>query len=485
MEEVTIIPNAPNLVEATRSIGYSFETALADIVDNSIGNGGKEVNIKFGLSPSPYLAVIDDGVGMTQEKLIRAMRYGSKSSLKDRRKNDLGRFGLGLKMASLSQCRKLTVLSKRDSKISGVCLDLDYIHETQKWSLLILTEDALRKNPYFEELEGLSSGTVVLWENFDKISETLSDFGAEFNQKIEYSRLHLGLVFHRFIEARRKIDLSFNGLPVEAIDPFMTSYPATQQLEEETLFIEQQPIKVTPYIIPFLNKLSTEERNKQKVYKELNLNQGLYIYRNKRLIVWGKWFQLLSSSELGQLARVRIDLPNSLDDYWKIDVKKSSAQIPSVIKSQLKQIIVRSVGKSERVYKYRGRRVKTDELEHVWNKVEMRDKFQYSINRDLPLYKALSDSLDAEQFKLLDNFIKSVEGAFPYHSVYYDISKQEAFEEKSLSEEDAYNMAKTTIDNLSGTPEEQQAVIETLKSVDLFQNYPEIIKQIQEEYGNE
>ncbi|EGC7708609.1 ATP-binding protein, partial [Listeria monocytogenes] len=199
--------------------------------------------------------------------------------------------------------------------------------------------------------------------------------------------------------------------------------------EEENLFINRIPIKIQPFIMPYISKLTAKERQILNENKDLNLNQGLYIYRNQRLIVWGKWFYLLRDVELSRLAKIRVDLPNTIDEFWKIDVKKSNAQIPSIIKEQLKQVIIRAVGKSEKVYKYRGRKVKSDNLEHVWNRIENRDKIEYLINKDLPMFKVLEESLTDEQSNLLNGFIKSIEGAFPYAAVYYDLAKDSKVEE--------------------------------------------------------
>ncbi|WP_239740899.1 ATP-binding protein [Mammaliicoccus sp. M-M45] len=140
MGEIELTPYAPNLVESTRSIGYSFETALADIIDNSISNNATKVDVKYRSNESPYIAIIDNGRGMSKNSLEQAMRYGSSNSLNERNEEDLGRFGLGLKMASLSQCRKLTVLSKQNNEYAGACWDLDYIYATKKWTLITYQE---------------------------------------------------------------------------------------------------------------------------------------------------------------------------------------------------------------------------------------------------------------------------------------------------------------------------------------------------------
>ncbi|WP_223593633.1 ATP-binding protein [Neobacillus bataviensis] len=485
MEDLILTPYAPNLVESTRSIGYSFETALADIIDNSISNFSKRVDVKFSNTGIPYVAVIDNGIGMGTAELEKAMRYGSSSSLDERGETDLGRFGLGLKMASMSQCRKLTVISKQRGKLSAATWDLDYIHKTKNWSLIRYSEKQIAKLRFSSALENYESGTVILWEELDRISESPTEFDREFNEKLNFADKHMALVFHRFLEnklSKQYFELFFNNRKVEPIDPYMLSNRATQQLEEETLFINQVSIKVTPFITPFVSKLSTKERQLLNEYRELNLKQGLYIYRNNRLIVWGKWFRLLSDGELKRLAKVRIDLPNNIDTHWTIDVKKSSAQIPSMIKEQLKQIVLRVVGKSERVYKYRGRKVVQDSYQHIWNKIENREKMQYLVNRDIPIFRALQDSLNDEQFKLLDGFVKSIEDSFPYSAVYYDLAKDEQFDEKILEVEQVYELAKNAIDGLARNKEEQILHLKSLSTIDMFQKYPEVIRLLEKEF---
>lgn len=484
MEDLILTPYAPNLVESTRSIGYSFDTALADIIDNSISNLATRIDVRFSGIENPYVAIVDNGVGMSATELEKAMRYGSSSSLDKRSETDLGRFGLGLKMASMSQCRKLTVITKQRSILSATTWDLDHIHQTEQWSLKRYKEQDISKLKFSSFLDEYDSGTIVLWEELDRISESPRDFEKEFNEKLDLADKHMSLVFHRFLENplfKQHFELFFNNRKVEPIDPYMTSNRATQQLEEETLFIDRIQIKITPYITPFISKLSAKERQILNEYKDLNLKQGLYIYRNNRLIVWGKWFRLLTDGELKRLAKIRIDLPNNIDTHWKIDVKKSSAQIPSTIKDQLKQIVMRVVGKSERVYRYRGRKVSQDGFQHVWNKVENREKLQYLINRDIPVFQALQASLNDEQYKLLDGFVKSIEDNFPYSAVYYDLAKDEEFEERALESEQVYEIAKNTIDTLASGKEEQIEQLKILSSIDMFRKYPDVIKIIEEE----
>ena len=190
MKDIILTPYAPYLVESTRSIGYSFETALADIIDNSISNYANRIDVKFNADEEPYVAIIDDGTGMTRGQLEQAMRYGSSSSLDAREEIDLGRFGLGLKMASMSQCRKLTVLSKQRGKISAATWDLDHINKTKEWSLITYSSTDVKNLKFYDDLNKQTSGTVVLWEELDRISESPLDFDNELNQKIDYASIN-------------------------------------------------------------------------------------------------------------------------------------------------------------------------------------------------------------------------------------------------------------------------------------------------------
>ena len=280
MEEILLTPYAPNLVESTRSIGYSFETALADVIDNSISNNASKVDVKYQSVKNPYIAIIDNGNGMSKETLEQAMRYGSTNSLEERNKEDLGRFGLGLKMASLSQCRKLTVITKNKDEYAGACWDLDYIYETKKWTLITYSNNEVKNNPYFHMIDEYESGTIVLWEKLDKITESSIHFEKEFDHKIDFASKHLGLVFHRYLASKKSnnyFELYFNNRLIEPIDPFMLDNSFTQPLEKEAIFIEKNKVEIKPYIIPYMSKLTSKEKFIQNQYGDLNLNQGLYI----------------------------------------------------------------------------------------------------------------------------------------------------------------------------------------------------------------
>lgn len=479
-----LIPCASHLVESTRSVGYSFETAIADIIDNSISKNASRISILFDSNTPQFIAILDDGVGMNVDELKQAMRYGSKSSEEKRDADDLGRFGLGLKMASFSQCRKLTLISKCNGEVNGACWDLSRVYHEDDWIIELYSEEDLKNNKFAPELEDLESGTVVIWEDFDRLKNETNDIQRVFDEKISSTRKHISLVFHRFIDPHgdaRRITIDMNGNRVEAIDPYLLSNSATQRLEEEKITIGDDYILVKPFILPYASKLTKKEQKLFSEYNDIRHSQGFYIYRNKRLIVWGTWMRLIKASELHKLARVRVDIPNSMDSMWNIDIKKSAAAIPDNIKNQLKNIVIRAAGTSERVFKYRGRKVK-DSLFHVWETIEERDKvIRYSINRELPLYKALIESLDDEGQRRLETLLSMVENMFPYGDVYIRQAKEETIG-RETDKETLLRNGLNYVDALLSLGVNTQAALNSLERLDYLNEHKDVIERIKAEY---
>ena len=489
MEDRVVLPYAPVLVESTRSIGYSFETAVADIIDNSISAAATDIRICFMSKEPQWLCIEDNGCGMTEDELETAMRYGSHSPSSTRRKDDLGRFGLGLKTASLSQCRKLTVMSKCQGRIVAASWDLDHIIQTGEWTLRFWSEKEIKDLPGYLFLDVHESGTVVLWQKFDRLQQESVNVQQTFDEKIELTRTHISLVFHRFLNGdgvNNRLNIFFNGDPVAGIDPFLTRHPATQPMTEQLLRINGEEIRVKPYILPFASKLSAKDIQSIGGTNDLRQQQGFYIYRNRRLIIWGTWFRLIKQNELGKLARVRVDIPNSLDSIWEIDIKKSKASLPSFIKKNLADIVRGAVGRSERIYKYRGRNIQTDDLVHIWNPMDERGVFQYRINREFPIYAMLNDHLDKAGLLLLDSFIKMLENSFPYADMYYRMAKNESgLNEQELDFDLVYEIADQMVQQIMSEGGNTQQFLKTMDKMDFFAKYPDVVSRIREVYSHD
>ncbi len=262
MKSIPLPPYAPTLIESTRAIGYTLESAIADIVDNSVSASASWVDIFFFPIGDSYVAILDDGHGMNKSELETAMRYGSQSPNVKRAANDLGRFGLGLKTASLSQCRTLTVVSKQKGQIEARRWDIDHVIESDDWSLLILESDEeLDAVPRIEELRKLDSGTLVVWQNLDRLKVGELDFSRSMGKKMDEVRSHLSLVFHRFISGEpglKRMQIRMNNTPIDPADPFLVKRN-TQVMADETLNIAGSKVIVRPYILPHISNLSNEE----------------------------------------------------------------------------------------------------------------------------------------------------------------------------------------------------------------------------------
>ena len=435
MFERECVPFAPTLIESMRSLGYSFPSAIADLIDNSISAEAKNIDIIAEPSLNPSLLIIDDGHGMSEDELYEAMRYGSSNPLEERRENDLGRFGLGLKSASLSQCRKLIVASKCGKEIHAFSWDLDYVIKKESWKIRGFSPSEIDSFPHIEKLKALKHGTCVFLSEFDRIKEVTGNITETFNKYLDDMNNHLALVFHRFLEDGLQIRVNYT--PIVGRDPFLSYHKATQKKKETPIYINGEKIVLKPYILPHLSKLEKEDLDKVGGKENLRTEQGFYVYRNRRLIIWGTWFRLERKDELNKLARVRVDIPNSLDYMWSIDVKKSTATLPDIIKKNMYSAVYEAVLSSENVHTYRGKRVKQkDDIDYIWERIKLRDGYEYTINRNIPQIKMLEDTLDDKQVKLLNTIINTLESSFPVAALYVDAAKGDIEEKKNESSEE-------------------------------------------------
>lgn len=421
MEEIDHPPDAPSLLESMRSIGYSLESALADVVDNSISARSRNIVVEFRPEPVPYVAILDDGDGMNAAQLELAMRHGSTNPQLARSEHDLGRYGLGLKTASLSQCRRLTVVSLREGRLSGYCWDLDRIQLRRAWILLKLGESEIQTLPHVEQLLQQKSGTIVFWHELDRLTAGESSVEKALGAQMAIANEHLSLVFHRYISGEpglRSIEILFNRRALDAVDPFLSDHRATQRLAEDSFTVEGQRVKVKPYVLPHLSKLTAVEVALAGGSDGLRHQQGFYVYRSRRLIVWGTWFRLARKDELSKLARVRVDIPNALDHLWTIDVKKSVAVPPEAVRSNLRRTIERIRHASGRTLVYRGRQVDTPNLTPGWIETLNRQGVRFDINRNHPAIQALKGHLEPGQQRQFESVLRVMEQSFPSDALY-------------------------------------------------------------------
>ena len=413
---VRYVPNPPEarpLMTSARSFGnYDLAGALADLIDNSLNAGAHNIELYCLFNEgAPKVSVIDDGHGMSETELHAAMRPASQDPLKERSLDDLGRFGWGMKSASFSQCKRLTVISIRNGKASGAVWD----HSTlDNWQMGVLSPT---------EIVNLSSipaerkcGTEVIWNDCDRLSEneTLSEKG--FNALVAHTKSRLALTFHRFLagtSGRKRLSMSINGHTVSPYDPFCTKHNATQILPPEILELNGKKIKIQPYVLPHYSKLRSTEHDRLAGTDGLLKNQGFYVYRNDRLIIKGTWFRLAKFGELAQLVRISVDIPNSLDDLWKITVDKSDAQLPSILRTRLSDIVAGLRKRSSKVNRSKGGKVSSVSRTAIWTRYARKGEINYHINREHPLISALLESDVREKRAVANAALLAIEQGFP------------------------------------------------------------------------
>ena len=410
------VPHASSLVESLRAFGYELPTALADLVDNSITAGARNIWVDCHWDgENSVIAVTDDGDGMAEEKLVSAMRPGSQSPLITREPHDLGRFGLGLKTASFSQCRRVTVRSKvRGGKPATRCWDLDHIARVNDWQLLRCGDAAAEL--HFSRLGAMPKGTSVVWQNIDRlVAGTTTENDADedgFLRSAEICAQHFASVFHRMMIDRNPIHFYLNNQLITPWDPFLEGEAATQTLATTPIQFLGHSVSITPFVLPHLSKLDAETHRRAAGLRGWNAHQGFYIYRNHRLLVAGDWLGIKGwrQEEHYKLARIRVDLPNALDHEWEIDVTKSRARPPEKLRRELARIGERARSEAKRVYSHQGAKLvpaEGQERVFLWEQTAKHNQVFYRVNRDHPLVKQVrADCDDVPKFSALLRLIE-------------------------------------------------------------------------------
>lgn len=488
MRTKSLPPYAPTLIESTRAIGYSLEAAVADIIDNSIAANAVNVDIYFFPVDGAYIAILDNGSGMNEKEINIAMQYGSKNPTEERDKKDLGRFGLGLKTASLSQCRCLTVISKQGDRLEGRQWDIDHVIEVGDWSLIILDEEEINEFPQVEELKKYESGTLVIWQKLDRLKAGEINFELSLGRKIDRVRNHLSLVYHRYLMGEsgiRKLKLFINGEKVKAIDPFLTN-KSVQAMDDETLIIQGHKILVRPYILPHISKLTSDEIKMLGGKDGLRKQQGFYVYRNKRLLVWGTWFRMMRQGDLSKLARIRVDIPNTLDDLWTLDIKKSSALPPAEVRKNLEIIINQIAERSKRTWTFRGKKEVSDTETHIWNRMKNKQGgYYYEINREHPFVQQLV-KVDPSLKMSIHSLLQQIELGLPLNQLYVDLNNDEQI--TNDNEQSIVDVKKSLEAMITMCAEKQEKcdLLDAVVHIEPYSLYSDVVEELKKEIlGNE
>lgn len=359
---VEVIPSARRLVRSLRDLGYDFVHAIADLVDNSIAAGAGRVAIDLKWSgPDSWVRVTDNGTGMSGTTITEAMRFGSE---RDYEVDDLGKFGLGLKTASLSQCRRLTVASRVDRnqrRIEVRRWDLDLVEKSNRWEIEVVGSDE-RQDNLVGSLQD-QTGTVVLWEVLERVLKYKVAWGESSKNALyklaEQLDQHLGMVFHRFLagEARRrkKLTITVNRTAVEPWDPYAREEKATEVFPSKEFELHTDEgkgaVRYQPYVLPPKEKFSSLRAfERMSGPEKWNRQQGFYIYRADRMIQSGGWSRMRTADEHTKLARAAIDFYPDLDPAFEVNIAKFRVTLPPELKEQLEEPVERLVKRAKTVY---------------------------------------------------------------------------------------------------------------------------------------
>lgn len=400
------IPEPVPMLESNRNLGYSLREAIADLIDNSISANASIVKIHFDWeSGKPKMTLVDNGDGMVLDKLVNAFKLGSSNPLDDRDPNDLGRFGFGMKTASISQARCLTVITrhKHSDQLHARALDLDFITVAQTWSLKYVDLDAHGT----DMLDSNSKGTIIVWDRWDRAPKKYEDF-VMLHQELDN---YLSVCFHRFIE-KKKLKIFLQNIEIKPVDPIPEG---SQQFSRiplpgydcyQTAYILQHP--------NFWEEDFNESRNfnSYRLFEGLERQQGIYIYRCNRLLTpAGGWLSQVRPTNSAKLSRVVIDYPNNADHLWSLDITKTNAEIPYEFKEEIKEFLnksrLQSISKINRRSRQEERKIRGkigNGLVWIQEVDNILQCWRYKPNLDHPLFQNLIQKKEVTEKNLIRIF---------------------------------------------------------------------------------
>jgi hypothetical protein len=479
-------PKAAAMIEALRGLGYSTASALADIIDNSISAGAQSVDITFRWDRGDAsVAVEDDGRGMDSSQLDAAMRLGERSPLDHREATDLGRFGLGLKTASFSQCRRLTVASRQDGVMSCLRWDLDVLASADGDGWYLLEGPDGRSVDRLKWMAERQQGTLVLWEGLDRIV-TPGFREQDFLDLIDGVERHLAMVFQRYLNGPRpRLRLRINAREVEPWDPFLAAHPASWASPEDRIPSSGGSITVQCHVLPHRDRLTSVEYDGASGPHGWTAQQGFYIYRQGRLLVAGSWLGLgrgrsWTKEESHRLARISIDLPNTADVAWKIDIRKASARPPVEIRERLTRLAEDARDRARRVFAHRGSpaTLRGEPVVQAWRVERLAGGVRYRVDES---HEAVSSVLqDAGALRpRIEAMLRVIEATLPVQRIWLDTADARETPRGGLATEHPKEVAvvlrtlfRSMIDRRGLQP---AAARERLLRMEPFDQHPEMV----------
>lgn len=481
-------PRAGAMLEALRGMGYSTGAAVADIIDNSIAAGATCVDVQFSWDEEgSRVTILDDGRGMDDSELESAMTLGDKSPLDARDPDDLGRFGMGLKTASFSQCRRLTVASAKGGSHACLRWDLDELARNPDIGWALLEGPAPGSESFVAPILERPHGCLVLWESMDRI--VTKAFSPEhFLDLVDEVQQHLAMVFHRLIGGPRpRLRLTINTRPVIAWDPFMAGHPAkpweSPVAKKPT---EAGPISLQCHVLPHKDRLTNDEFECNGGPAGWSAQQGFYVYRNERLLVAGGWLGLgqgraWNREEAYRLARIQLDIPNTADAAWKIDIRKSIARPPVSLRPWLLKLAEDTRERARRVFAYRAApqaRVGAASIELAWRAEHTKAGVKYRIDEKHPAVAAVLEACEGDA-ELVRAMLRVVEETVPVQRIWLDTAESKDTPRSGFSGEPSIEVQHVLSvlfrDMVVRRNMSEELARATLATTEPFQDYPNLV----------
>jgi len=393
-------PNLDNFSKSLLSLGYNHYTALLDLIDNSIAAQATKVWIRYKkLGHNLIVVVSDNGIGMSDNQLFAAMRLASADPNSLRLKSeDLGKFGLGMKLASFSISDKFQVISKSEAEqFSSYTWDLEMVRQKNDW---ILQKNFIDK--WFGPDDRPTGTDVILHQVRNEISDL-----QKVQDRLSY---YISTVYYNF----KKIEFFIEDKRLMPIDVFFQNHRASNRAAVDTIFHDGVEIKTRSFQIPHRDKLDIRQRDILDGIADIGMNDGIYLFRKNRLIAWSGWEGMGTNKKIGDLQRFAVYIDESADTLFNIEVKKSQINIlDDGLRKKLEHKIRIFSNTARRPYKQRAISALKEAI-NTWKIDQIEGVIQVRIDRSSPAIV----NFENNGLSFMD-LIDVIEGTLPIDSLLY------------------------------------------------------------------
>lgn len=415
MPKETCIPNPEYLIKSIAEQGYTLETSIADLIDNSISAGAQRVEVLVDTQKTPFqLFIADDGSGMSADALKKNMEFPSSSMEDKRQPRDLGRFGLGMKTASFAQTRHFTVISKKpdDKEYQARTWDVDHLKKGS-WEIIINSPSEIAEFlSFYKKLSkgflnphrDFSPNTIIIWNGLYKFE---NEFAANDQNEIlqkeltQITKEYLQLIFHRFMEKGEPLNIRLNNEQLKPFNPFPSK---ARNISIQQKLLMGSNLRLEGFVLP--NRSLEESKGVSEwtlSHKSLMDMEGIYIYRADRIIVFGGWIGMTKKFPRLQLARLKVEISNGIDHLFHLNVAKSSIIIPFGERIAFMRYVSELKKEAEKEFFNYETKARTSKslTKEIFKKIPTSKGMKLEIDNEYPVLKALTDTLTETQNKSL------------------------------------------------------------------------------------